>query len=130
MEGIFPLCLRGGAECRAEKVPVGVEQPLWGKPGTALPWRNQSKLKLRVSPREKLNSNSQVYPVTGRGWQLPIYQHFTPLTGPLLRTCLLQRPQPTKEALVQTLRIEPPQKLSNREEQHLLQHTNLKMGQS
>jgi hypothetical protein len=45
-----------------------------GKVSTVLPWRNRSKLKLRVSPREKLISNSQSCPVSGRGWWLIIYQ--------------------------------------------------------
>jgi hypothetical protein len=63
-----------------------------------------ARLKLTVSPRKKLISNFWACPLSGSGWQLLIYQ---PLTGPLLRTCLLHRPQSTKEPLAKTLRAEP-----------------------
>jgi hypothetical protein len=63
-----------------------------------------SKLKLTVSPREKLISNSQACPVSRRDWWLLlIYQ---PFTGPLLRNFLLQRPHSTKEAESQTSKAE------------------------
>jgi hypothetical protein len=86
-----PLCLGGGTEHRAEEALVWVEQAC----GQALHCLGEtgSELKLTISPREKLISNSQACPVSGRGWQLLIYQ---PLTGPLLRTHLFQRSHSTK----------------------------------
>jgi hypothetical protein len=72
MEGMSPLCLGGGTEHRAEEALVWVEQAC----GQALHCLGEtgSELKLTISPREKLISNSQACPVSGRGWQLLIYQ--------------------------------------------------------
>jgi hypothetical protein len=41
-EGIFPLCLaRRGRKAELKKcVGEAIQQLLWGKPGTAPPWRN------------------------------------------------------------------------------------------
>jgi hypothetical protein len=42
MEGICPLCLGGEGQNMELKKPVWewvTQQPLWGKPGIALPWR-------------------------------------------------------------------------------------------
>jgi hypothetical protein len=82
--------LHGGEELNAK-----LEKPLWGWSGSvALVEESQalnclvetgSKLKT-ISLREKLISNSWDCPVSGRSWQLLIYQ---PLMGPFLRTCML-----------------------------------------
>jgi hypothetical protein len=65
-EGVFPLCLRkGGAECRAEKALVGMGQlssPCGERQALHYLGENRSKLKLKVSPKEKLISNTQVSP--------------------------------------------------------------------
>jgi hypothetical protein len=44
MEGIFLLCLWGGAEHKLKNLGGGAAQlPLWRKPGSELPWRNQEQ---------------------------------------------------------------------------------------
>jgi hypothetical protein len=66
----------------------------------------RSKLKLTVSPEEKLISNSQACPVSGRCWWLLIYQS---LMEPLLRMHLCQSPHPNKVARAQIPRAKSPQ---------------------
>jgi hypothetical protein len=73
-EGIFSSDL-GEGQYMDLKTPVwngevcgANQQPLWGKPGTALAWRNQKQAETDVSPKEKLISNSQTCPLSGRGW--------------------------------------------------------------
>jgi hypothetical protein len=72
----FSSAWQGEAEYRAEKahVRVGRLSSHCGE-SQALHYLGETrrKLKLTVSPREKLISNSQPCPVRGRGWQLFIY---------------------------------------------------------
>jgi hypothetical protein len=61
-EGIFPLCLRGGAEYRAEIAHTGVEQlssPCGESQALHCLGETGNKLKMTDSLREKLNNNSQ-----------------------------------------------------------------------
>jgi hypothetical protein len=123
----------GGGKHRAEKVHVGVGQlssPCGEIQALHCLGETRSKLKLKVSPKESFISNPQACSVSGRGWQLLIYQ---PLMGPLLRTHLLQRPHSTKGSPGSNTRPEPPLKLSigkSNTHCHATQHTNSKKGQS
>jgi hypothetical protein len=94
----------------------------------------RSKLKLKVSPKEKLISNPQACPVSGRSWRLLIYQ---PLMGPLLRICLTQRPHSTKGSPgsnTQSSNTPFPHQTCPTGKSithcHATQHTNIKKGQS
>jgi hypothetical protein len=122
----------GGTQHRDEKTHVGVgrlSSPCEESKAVRCLGETRSKLTLKVSPRQKLISNSQACPVSG-DCQLLIYQ---PLTGQLLRTCLLQRPHPMEEAWAQTPRAKPPQSCPIGKSNircHANQHTNLKKGQS
>jgi hypothetical protein len=70
----------------------------------------KSKLKLTISPKEKLISNLQACPVSGRdgdcSFAKPSQDHFWEHPAP--------EASPHKEALVQTPRAETPPKLSNK----------------
>jgi hypothetical protein len=59
-----------GAEHRAEKAPVGVglSSPRGESQALHCLGENRNMLKLKVSPKEKLISNPQACPVSGRGW--------------------------------------------------------------
>jgi hypothetical protein len=70
-KGIFLSAWEGGAEHRAEKANMGVEQlnsPYGESQALHYLGGTGSKMKLTVLPREKLISNSQVCPVSRRGW--------------------------------------------------------------
>jgi hypothetical protein len=67
----IPLCLeRKGKNTELKKPAWGwvTQQPLWGKPPRYCFGETRNKLKLKVSPREKLIYNSQTCLVNGRGW--------------------------------------------------------------
>jgi hypothetical protein len=68
---ICPLCLGRGAKYRDEKACMGVEllNSSCGESQALHHLRETgNKLKLTISPREKLASNSQACPVCGMGW--------------------------------------------------------------
>jgi hypothetical protein len=136
-QGIFPLCL-GGRGAGSDKTQSCKSPLMWGWGDSAATigkarrclGETESKLKLTVSPREKLVSNSQACPMNGRSWGLLIYK---PLTGLLLWICLLQRLHPLQPGLKHPeLSPNPPSCPIGRSSTHChsMQHTKLGKGKS